>query len=112
MKLVLDTSALLYIVERRVDLFQLTPFEIYIPTAVLRELQLLSRRNRKARVVLELLSRIRVEFVETGDEADAAVLTAARELNAVLVTGDAELVERARKLGVSVALFHKKQLTL
>lgn len=112
MKLVLDTSALLYIVEQKIDLAQLASFKIYVPTAVLRELQLLKQRNKKARVALELLPLMKTEFIETGEEADVAVLNAARELNAVLVTGDSELIERARKLGIAVALFHKKQLLL
>ncbi|ACB39833.1 PIN domain-containing protein [Pyrobaculum neutrophilum] len=112
MKLVLDTSALIYIVERRVDVGQLLEHEVYIPTAVREELALLAARNRKARAALELLPLLRPKIVERGGPADRAVLDAAKELGAVLVTGDRALAERARGEGVPVAKFHKGQLAV
>ncbi|MFN3804062.1 MAG: PIN domain-containing protein [Pyrobaculum sp.] len=108
MRLVLDTSALLYIVEHRVEVEQFFGHEVYIPTAVVEELRRL--RKKKAKVALELLPLLRPKVVERGGAADEAVLKCARELGAVLVTGDSTLAKRARELGVAVGRFHKKQL--
>jgi len=111
-KLVLDTSALIYIVERRVDVGQLLEHEVYVPAAVLEELRLLAARRRKARVALDVLQMLRPRIHEKGGPADKAVLESAKELGAVLVTGDAALAERARRLGIAVAKFHKGQLAV
>jgi len=48
--LVLDTSALIYIVERRVDICQLYEHEVFVPAAVVEELRLLelTRELRRA----------------------------------------------------------------
>ncbi|HII47857.1 PIN domain-containing protein [Pyrobaculum aerophilum] len=112
MKLVLDTSALLYIVEHRLDIWELSEHEIYIPSAVLEELNALSRRSRKARVALQLLSLLKYKVVERGGPADKAVLETAVEEGAVLITGDTALAEEARRRGVPVAKFHKGQLAI
>lgn len=108
MKLVLDTSALLYIIEHKVAIEQFFEHEVYIPTAVVEELRRL--RKRKAKAALELLPLLRPKVVEMGGAADEAVLKCARELDAVLVTGDSALAEKARGLGVAVGRFHKRQL--
>lgn len=112
MKLVLDTSALIYIIEQRINVEQLLEHEVYIPTAVEEELRLLATRNRKARVALELLQLLRPKRYNKERPADRAVLEAAQELGAVLVTGDSALVKKARALGIPVAKFHKGQLVV
>ena len=78
MKLVLDTSALIYIVERRVDVGQLLEHEVYVPAAVLEELRLLAARRRKARVALDVLQMLRPRIHEKGGPADKAVLESAK----------------------------------
>ncbi|MCU7786701.1 PIN domain-containing protein [Pyrobaculum sp. 3827-6] len=112
MKLVLDTSALIYIVERRIDIGVLLEHEIHIPTAVVEELRTLSTRSRKARAAAQLLPLLRPRIVEKRGPADTAVVELAREIGAVLVTGDSALAERARREGVPVAKFHKGQLAI
>jgi len=111
-RLVLDTSALVHIVERRLDVSQLLEHELYVPAAVLEELRLLAARQKKARVALDVLQLLRPKIYEKGGPADKAVLESAKELGAVLVTGDAALAEKARRLGIPVAKFHKGQLAI
>jgi len=55
---------------------------------------------------------LRPKIYEKGGPADKAVLESAKELGAVLVTGDAALAEKARRLGIPVAKFHKGQLAI
>jgi len=111
-RLIFDTSALIHIVERRIDIGQFLEHEVYVPAAVLEELRLLATRQRKARVALDVLQLLRPKIYEKEGPADKAVLESARELGAVLVTGDAALAERARRLGIAVAKFHKGQLAV
>jgi rRNA-processing protein FCF1 len=111
-KLVFDTSALIYIVERRVDISQFYEHEVFVPAAVLEELRLLATRRRKARVALEILPLLKARIYEKRGPADDAALESAKELGAVLVTGDATLAEKARRQGVPVAKFHKGQLAV
>ncbi|MEZ0318391.1 MAG: PIN domain-containing protein [Pyrobaculum sp.] len=112
MRLVLDTSAIIYLVEKRVDPAALMEFELFVPTAVLEELQVLSRRSKKARVALELLRFLKYRVYDAPGPADFAALRAAKELGAALLTGDNKLAEAARRGGVPVARFHKKQVVL
>jgi rRNA-processing protein FCF1 len=111
-KLVFDTSALIYIVERRVDISQFYEHEVFVPAAVLEELRLLATRRRKARVALEILPLLKARIYEKRGPADEAALESAKELGAVLVTGDVALAEKARRQGVPVAKFHKGQLAV
>lgn len=112
MKLVLDTSAIVYLVEKKVDPAVLMEFELYVPAAVLEELRVLSARSKKARVALELLKFLKYAVYEASGPADLAALRAAKELRAALLTGDNELAEAARREGVPVARFHKRQVVL
>lgn len=112
MRLVFDTSALIYIVERRIDIGQFYEHEVFVPAAVLEELLLLATRRRKARAALELLPLLKPRIYEKRGPADEAALESAKELGAVLVTGDAALAEKARRQGVPVAKFHKGQLAI
>ena len=112
MKLVFDTSALIYIVEHKIDIGQLLEHEVYVPTAVVEELRLLAQRRKKARVALDVLPLLRPVIYEKKGSADRAALESAKELGAVLVTGDAALAEKARRLGVPVGKFHKGQLVV
>ena len=112
MRLVLDTSALVRIVERRIDVGQLLEHELYVPAAVLGELRLLAARQKKAQAVLDVLQLLRPKTYEKGGPADKAVLESSKELGAALVTGDAALAEKARRLGIPVAKFHKGQLAI
>jgi rRNA-processing protein FCF1 len=111
-KLVFDTSALIYIVERRIDISQFYEHEVFVPAAVLEELRLLATRRRKARAALELLPLLKARIYEKRGPADEAALESAKELGAVLVTGDVALAEKARRQGVPVAKFHKGQLAV
>ncbi|MEM1887512.1 MAG: PIN domain-containing protein [Pyrobaculum sp.] len=112
MKLVLDTSALLYIVDKKVGLEALEGFEIYVPEAVVEELKTLAKRKKKARVALALLEIIKATLCQEIGPADDAVLKCALKLGAVLVTGDEELAERGRRAGIAVGKFYKKQLAI
>ncbi|AFA38576.1 putative proteins of PilT N-term/Vapc superfamily [Pyrobaculum oguniense TE7] len=112
MKLVLDTSAVIYIIEKKIDATQLLEHEIHIPIAVVEEMQKISVKNRRARAALQLLEILRPTLHKKRGPADRAVLELAKELGAVLVTGDEALAERARREGVAVGKFHKGQLVV
>ena len=112
MKLVVDTSALIFIVEKKIDVTQLLEHEVYIPDAVWEELRKLAQRSRKARAALQVAATLNPHPCHKAGPADAAVLECAQELGAVLLTGDRELADRARKAGVPVARFHKGQLAI
>jgi rRNA-processing protein FCF1 len=111
-RIVLDTSAIIYIVEMKIDVLQLLGHEIYVPTAVLEELRALAAKNRKAGLALRLLPQLRPRIYERGGPADLAVLEAARELNAAVLAGDSEICKEARRRGIPVARFHKKQIVI
>lgn len=112
MKLVVDTSALIFIVEKKIDTTQLLEHEVYIPDAVWEELRKLAQRSRKARTALQVATALNPRPCPKAGPADAAVLDCARELGAVLLTGDRKLADRARRAGVPVAKFHKGQLAV
>jgi len=111
-KLVVDTSALIFIVEKKIDVSQFLEHEVYIPDAVWEELRKLAQRSRKARAALQVAAALNARPCPKAGPADAAVLECAQELGAVLLTGDRELADRARRVGVPVGKFHKGQLAV
>ena len=96
---ILDANALLLPFQFRVNLEAelrrlLGDHEILVPSPVLDELKGLSRSVREAKGALKLADRFRVFDVEGS--ADDAILDAAEQLKAVVVTNDAALLRRLR----------------
>ncbi len=73
---------------------------------MLLELKSLARRDAKARAALELATRYRV--VEVDGRGDVAILGAASERHAVVVTNDRGLRRQLRKTGLPVIYMRGK----
>nr|KJR73722.1 MAG: twitching motility protein PilT [Thermoproteus sp. AZ2] len=112
MRLVADTSSLLYLVEERLGLDPLLGHEVYVPYPVLEEIYALARRKRAARVALALLRALSPFILAEEGPADSAVLRAALRLRAFVLSGDEELLREAKRRGVGVAVFHGRELEL
>jgi rRNA-processing protein FCF1 len=83
-------------------------FEVVVPSTVVEELKNVARtqKNSEAKVALKLASKYRI--VEAEGRGDDAVLSAAKEMGAVLLTNDAELRKRARKAGLRTACLRSR----
>jgi len=97
---VLDANALLLPFQFRVNLEAelrrlLGDHEIFIPSPVMDELRGLAKSVREARGGLRLATRFRV--LEVPGNADDAVLDAASQLKAVVVSNDAALLRRLKE---------------
>jgi rRNA-processing protein FCF1 len=110
LRLVVDTSSLIYLVERRVDPAALAEHTVFTTYAVLEELQTLARRSRKARVAVKVARMIAPFVVDAAGPADRSVVEAAGRIGGVVLSGDAEVVGEARRRGLAVALFHDGEL--
>ncbi|MFQ5837499.1 MAG: PIN domain-containing protein [Thermoplasmata archaeon] len=108
----LDTNALMMPFQFSIDLEgELTrllgEYEVVIPSSALKELARLSRSDRKAKAALKLAARYRTMEVEgTGDDA---ILTAALEEEAVVLTNDRRLRRRLREAGRPVIFLREKR---
>jgi rRNA-processing protein FCF1 len=110
LRLVVDTSSFLYVVERRVGVDVFVEHTLFTTYAVLEELQTLARRSRKARVALKLVRVLAPFVVGERGPADRSVVEAARRVDGAVLSGDSEIVERARRGGLAVVLFHDREL--
>jgi len=119
---ILDTSAILMFFEFSVDWEQelmrlLDGYRIVVPTEVIKELEILSRqtastRKRKAAAALKLAKRY--QTAETiAENADDAVIEAAKKTQGVVVTNDTELRKRLNHDSIPVIFLRgKKKLAL
>jgi hypothetical protein len=120
--MILDSSALLMFFECSVDWEKeaarlLNVYQIVVPTAVVKELELLSKqgiggRKRKAKAALKFVTRY--ETIDTNAKnADDAVIETARKTRGVVFTNDTELRNRLRDEGIPVLLLRgRKKLAL
>jgi len=97
---ILDANALLLPFQFRVNLEAelrrlLGEHEILVPSPVMDELRGLSKSVREARGAQKLAERFRV--LEVEGEADDAILEAATQMSAAVVTNDAVLLRRLRE---------------
>lgn len=129
---VVDTSFLLFVVDRRVDVIdvllgsQVPICKILIPLAVLRELQALAEAGKSARAIkasiaLKLVEQalkshrglvVVLEEEPPGGTTDDKVIAAAAGDLRILVTADKRMKRRARELGVKAYLLAKSSLRL
>jgi rRNA-processing protein FCF1 len=119
---ILDSSAFLMFFEFSVDWEKelsrlLDGYCIVVPTEVIKELELLSRqtasaRKRKASAALILAKRY--QTVKTiAENADDAVIEAAKKTHGVVVTNDTELRKRLNHDSIPVIFLRgKKKLAL
>ncbi len=127
--LLLDTSVLLFIGERRLDLLDVvfsseTPIcRVVIARAVLKELEKLalrksSRRGRLASAVLLAINSLVskhgnmvsiVELESEEEDADSVLISLAKKEGFILATADKRLKKRAEETGVEVLFLRESK---
>ncbi len=86
--------------------------EILVPDRVLTELEILSRRGRRAKAALSLARRLR-SVPTTASSADDAVIDAAKAFKACVLTNDQALLRRLEQLRIPrVSLRSRSRLVL
>lgn len=116
MKVVIDTNALIYAAENKIDLFGLLKGnKIIIPNLVLEELQLISKAAKKASdkkaafLALKILENASFETVQLSGKTDAAIENFARAKDAAVLTNDLELEKKLAKAGIKVLHIRQKK---
>ncbi len=127
--LLLDTSVLLFIGERRLDLLDVvfsseTPIcRIVIARAVLKELEKLalrksSRRGRLASAALLAINNLAskhgniisiVELESEEEDTDSVLISLAKKEGFILATADKKLKKRAEETGVEVLFLRESK---
>jgi len=122
-KVILDTNMLMFVAEKRIDIFGRIEsalqgkVELVVPNAVLVELSRLSRqrskRARYARMALELAEKCGTwkEQMSPKESTDNYLARVAQETGGIIATGDMELVRKARNANIPV-VYLKKDLHL
>jgi rRNA-processing protein FCF1 len=100
---VLDANALMLPFQFRVNLdLELTRLlgacDVFVPSSVVGELERLAVRNRDAKAALRLAAKY--EIYKTTKRGDVAVVSAAKDLGATVVTSDAALLKVLGRQGV------------
>jgi len=120
--IILDTSAILSLFEFSIDfnseLLRLVgKYEIFVPSQVVEELELLSKKGKGKKSVnsksaLKLIDKY--ETVDTNEKnADKSVLSLAEKLNGIIFTNDKELRKKANKKNIrTIFLRQKKYLNI
>ena len=119
---ILDSSALLMVFEFSLDWENelarlLDAYHIVVPSAVVRELSILAeqcsgRKKSKALASLKLIERYET-FDTVSENADDAVLEAARKTQGIVVTNDTELRKRLKTFSIPIIFLRgKKKLAL
>jgi rRNA-processing protein FCF1 len=103
-KVVFDTNALLMPFQFKINLDKelqrlLGSFEAFVPSSVLEELKR-TKPERLAKAAMALASKYKV--FKTEEKGDAAILSVAERLKAVVVTNDKELGSKLKALKLPV----------
>ncbi|RLF57400.1 MAG: twitching motility protein PilT [Thermoplasmata archaeon] len=123
-KVILDTSILIFVFERGIDiddeiLREVGKVEILIPRSVINELERLSSSSKGSRRILakaarELVRNRGYQIIESKDEKDVDrdIMILAKDLNAVVATLDKKLIEELKKTSIGVLTWKNKRLRL
>jgi len=111
MKVVADTNFLLMPFQFKINLDAelrrlFGKYEVYVPSAVLEELENIGATDAKA--ALKLASRYRVVKCPECMEADECVLWVAKSIGGAVMTNDKVLREWARREGLAVVYMRGK----
>ena len=116
MKVIIDTNALVYAAENKLDLFALLKgYVIIIPNLVIEELQSLSRKARKASdrkaafLALKLLEYAFFKIIELSGPVDKAIADYAQKESAAVLTADLALKKALAKAGIKVLHIRQKK---
>ena len=117
MKVIIDTNALIYAVENKIDLFQLLKGnELIIPNLVLDELRFISKAAKKASdkkaafLAIKILEFTSFEIIHLFGETDNAIAELAKSRDAAVLTNDLILKRKLAKSGVKVLHIRQKKL--
>jgi hypothetical protein len=112
MKVILDSNALMIPLQLKIDIFseleRLGFTEFLIPAEAIRELEKLGRKNRDARVALELSKKCRV--IPAKGEVDFLLIKLAKSHKASVLTNDRELRKILRKQKIPVVYPRQRKL--
>jgi len=119
---ILDTSVLMSIFEKRFDLIEDIELEVgrakvVVPESVLKELEKLASsrgsRSRKAKAVLDLIESKGFETVRSMDwDVDNDVILLAKNLKGIVATLDKDLIKRLKEESVEVMTWKNKRFRL
>jgi rRNA-processing protein FCF1 len=119
-KIVLDTSMLLAIEQHKIDVFNelkqhMPNAEFYITEEVMKELEKLAsgsqgkRKQRHAKIAVELIKKNRVKMIKTGKKhADVGLIELAKQGYAVAST-DGELRKKIKKFAGRIIYLRKSK---
>lgn len=116
-KVVLDTNALFYPFQFKIDIEDeivglIGSCDMIVPEVVVKELiGLRDNGSTMAGAALRFSDRFRKQVSPSrpGMTADDAILVATKEVDGILVTSDRELIEKARNAGVKVIFLKGRQ---
>jgi len=120
-KVILDSSAIMMPFEFSIDLEDeltrlLGRYHIFIPTAVISEIEFLSKygKGRKKNIATASLKLIgRYDSIDSEGSGDDAVFNLAKKMQGIVVTNDKELRKRLVKISIpTIFLRAKKQLAM
>ena len=110
---ILDTSAIMMVFEFFIDIEKeieklIGKYDILIPSAVINELELLSKnisqtKRKKAKMALKYLENKEYTIIKSREEnADESVLTNAIEYKSYVITNDRPLIKKLKEEGIRV----------
>ncbi len=117
-RVVVDTSSLIYAVDKRVDLVGVLldelggPLMLIVTVPVLRELALMSRTTWEARTALDIVRRYFSVARSHTDVPDDSLIEVASNLGAYVLTGDRKVRETARRMGLRCILLGRRGISV
>ena len=117
MKVVIDTNALIYAAENKIDLFRLMKGnQIIIPNLVLEELQLISKAAKKASdkkaafLALKILENASFRTIKLAGKTDSAIEKFAKATDSAVLTNDSALKKRLKHKDIKVLNIRQRKL--
>jgi rRNA-processing protein FCF1 len=117
MKVIIDTNALMYAAENKLDLFQmLKGNDLIIPNLVLDELRVINRAAKKASdkkaafLAIKILEFTSFKIVHLAGKTDDAIGKYALYEDAAVLTNDLILKRKLAKVGVRVMHIRQRKL--
>lgn len=111
MKVILDTNFFMLPVDFGVDIYtQLEGYELITLESCVRELEYLSKRNKKAGLALEILKKKDIKTIRVNGNTDKAIIEYASKNNCIVATNDKELIKRLNSNNIRVFRLYQRRL--